>query len=61
MYMTEAKSEAQRREASTGELLVLAFCVAVVLFLAFFPSHAPGPLGGIRALEWARQSVALLH
>jgi hypothetical protein len=40
---------------------VLAFCVAVVLFLGFFPSHAPGIFGGIRALEWARQSVALLH
>ena len=61
MYMTEAKSQAPRRDASTGELLTLAFCVAVVLFLGFFPSHAPGPLGGIRALEWARQSVALLH
>ena len=42
MYMTEAKSQAPRREASTGELLTLAFCVAVVLFLGFFPSHAPG-------------------
>lgn len=61
MYMTEAKSETPRREASTGELLVLAVCVAVVLFLGFFPSHAPGILGGVRALEWARQSVALLH
>ena len=61
MYMTEAKSQTHRREASTGELLTLAFCVAVVLFLGFFPSHAPGIFGGIRALEWARQSIALLH
>lgn len=61
MCMTDAKSQTLRREASTGELLVLAVCVAVVLFPGFFPSHAPGILGGVRALEWARQSVALLH
>jgi len=61
MYMTEPTSQTPRRLASTGELLVLCSCVAVVLFLGFFPSHAPGIFGGIRALDWARQSVALLH
>ena len=60
MYMTEPRTESPRRIASTGELLVLAVCAVVVLFLVFFPSHAPGILGGVRALEWARASVAML-
>ena len=60
MYMTEPASESRRRIASTGELLVLAVCAVVVLFLGFFPSHAPGIFGGVRALEWARSSVAML-
>jgi len=61
MYMSDPKTTSPRRESSTGELLVLAVCVAMVLFLGFFPSHAPGLFGGIRALEWARESVALLY
>jgi NADH-quinone oxidoreductase subunit N len=61
MYMSDPKTTSPRRESSTGELLVLAVCVAMVLFLGFFPSHAPGVFGGIRALEWARESVALLY
>jgi hypothetical protein len=60
MYMTQPTSESPRRLASTGELLVLAVCAVVVLFLGFFPSSAPGIFGGVRALEWARSSVAIL-
>jgi len=60
MYMTEPATETPRRLASTGELLVLAVCAVVVLFLGFFPSSAPGIFGGVRALEWARSSVAML-
>jgi len=60
MYMAEAAAERPRRIAATGELLVLAACAIVVLFLGFFPSHAPGLFGGVRALEWARASVAML-
>ena len=60
MYMAEPTTTTRRRIASTGELLVLAVCAAVVLFLGFFPSHAPGVLDGIRALDWARASVAML-
>jgi NADH-quinone oxidoreductase subunit N len=60
MYMSEPRAETPRREVATGELLVLAVCALVVLFLGFFPMHAPGPLGGVRALEWARSSVATL-
>jgi len=32
----------------------------LVLLLGLFPTRAPGFLSGIAALEWARQSVALL-
>jgi NADH-quinone oxidoreductase subunit N len=60
MYMADAPTASPRRIASTGELLVLGVCAIVVLFLGFFPSHAPGVFGGIRALEWARSSVAML-
>jgi NADH-quinone oxidoreductase subunit N len=65
MYMAEPRDNAtgvaaERRIASTGELLALGVCAFVVLFLGFFPSHAPGVLGGVRALEWARASVAML-
>jgi NADH-quinone oxidoreductase subunit N len=60
MYMAEPRTDHARRIASTGELLVLAVCAVVVLFLGFFPSHAPGVFGGVRALEWARASVAML-
>jgi NADH-quinone oxidoreductase subunit N len=61
MYMSEAATETPRRHAATGELLVLAVCALVVLFLGFFPSSAPGVLGAVRALEWARSSVAMLY
>jgi NADH-quinone oxidoreductase subunit N len=60
MYMREPAGDTWRREASTGELFVLATCALVVLFLGIFPSHAPGFLSGVRALEWARTSVAML-
>jgi NADH-quinone oxidoreductase subunit N len=60
MYMNEPGEAALRHESSTGELLVLAVCAAVVLGLGLFPSRAPGFLSGIAALEWARASAALL-
>lgn len=61
MYMTsEPAAQTPRREAATGELFVLAVCAVVVLFLGFFPTQAPGAFGAVRALEWARSSVAML-
>jgi NADH-quinone oxidoreductase subunit N len=60
MYMSEPGEASLRQESSTGELLVLAVCVVLVLLLGLFPSRAPGFLSSIAALEWARQSVALL-
>lgn len=62
MYFGDAQAGAapQRREVSTGEALVLVLCAAVVLLFGFFPSSAPGILGGLRPLEWARSGVAML-
>ncbi|MEN8183815.1 MAG: NADH-quinone oxidoreductase subunit N [Myxococcota bacterium] len=60
MYMQEPSDEVPRAETSTGETLVLAVCAAGVVFFGIFPSHAPGMLSGIRALDWARESVAFL-
>ena len=62
MYFGDATSAAapQRREVSTGEALVLVLCAAIVLLFGFFPSSAPGILGGLRPLEWARYGVAML-
>lgn len=60
MYMREPHDEKPRAELSTGEGLVLLVCGFAVLFLGIFPNAAPGFLEPIRALDWARQSVALL-
>jgi NADH-quinone oxidoreductase subunit N len=60
MYMHEPHKTPPRMELSTGEILVLAACAFAVLFLGIFPNAAPGLLEPIRALDWARQSVALI-
>ena len=41
---------------------MLGLCAAVVLVLGFFPNEPPTELlSWIRALDWTRASVALLH
>jgi NADH-quinone oxidoreductase subunit N len=60
MYMQEPGAEAPRAESSTGELLVLGVCGVAVVLLGIFPGRTPLWLGGLRTLEWARDSVALL-
>jgi hypothetical protein len=62
MYMREPAGDASRRELASGEALVLATCAAAVLLLGIFPNEPPFEfLSWIRALDWTRQSVALLH
>ncbi len=61
MYMQEPAEEAPRAETSSGETLVLGVCAVGVIFFGIFPNHAPGIFSGIRALQWARESVALLY
>ena len=54
MYMREpAAAEGPRRELASGEFLVLAVCAAAVLLLGLLPNW-------FHALDWTRQSVALL-
>jgi hypothetical protein len=61
MYMREPAGEGVRRELASGEALVLATCAAAVLLLGVFPNEPPFAfLSWIRALDWTRQSVALL-
>ncbi len=60
MYMSEPGEAALRQESSSGEQLVLVVCAVVVILLGIFPGAGPGFMGRIRALEWARESVALL-
>ena len=60
MYMREPGAAPLRAESSTGELLVLAVCAFLVLALGFFPTSGPGLLSGLRPLQWARESAALL-
>jgi len=61
MYMREPVGDVSRRELASGEALVLAACAAVVLLLGIFPNQPPFDfLSWIRALDWSRQSVALL-
>jgi NADH-quinone oxidoreductase subunit N len=60
MYMREPGDAPFRGENSSGEWAVLAVCAAVVVLLGIFPNHAPGVLGWVRALDWVRESVALL-
>jgi NADH-quinone oxidoreductase subunit N len=60
MYMREPGDAKLRPEAATLEIVVLAVCAVVVVALGVFPSEAPWWLLDAHALDWARQSAALL-
>ena len=61
MYMHEPGEDTHRRELATGEGLVLALCAVAVLVLGLFPNNAPTfVFSWIRALDWTRESVAML-
>ncbi len=61
MYMREPDGERRSRELASGEAVVLAVCALAVLLLGFFPNDAPTFLfSWIRALDWTRDSVAML-
>ena len=62
MYMREPGANEIRSDLSSGEATVLALCAFAVLLLGFFPNQPPlGALSWIRALDWTRESVALLQ
>ncbi len=61
MYMREPGDEKPRAELSSGEWAVLAICAVAVLVLGIFPNNEAGDfLSWLRALDWSRESVALL-
>jgi NADH-quinone oxidoreductase subunit N len=60
MYMHEPSAATVRREISSGEAAVLLVCAVAVLLLGIFPNQPP-ELSWIRALDWTRESVALLR
>jgi NADH-quinone oxidoreductase subunit N len=63
MYMREPGAETPRMDLHSGEWLVLAACALGVVLLGLFPVEGPDILGlrWIDALDWARDSVALLR
>jgi NADH-quinone oxidoreductase subunit N len=61
MYMSEPGEEKPRLELSSGEWAVLAICAVAVLVLGIFPNNEPTDfLSWLRALDWSRESIALL-
>jgi NADH-quinone oxidoreductase subunit N len=60
MYMREPEGEEPRLETSTGEGLVLAVCAVAVVLLGIFPDAGPGFLSNFSALDWVKESIALL-
>jgi NADH-quinone oxidoreductase subunit N len=60
MYMREPTEAGVRTELSSGEAAVLAVCAFAVLLLGILPNQPPY-LSWIRALDWTRESVALLQ
>jgi len=60
MYMREPAPDEPRLETSTGEGLVLALCAIAIVLLGIFPAAGPGILSYIRALDWVKQSIAML-
>jgi NADH-quinone oxidoreductase subunit N len=61
MYMREPGEEKPRAELSSGEWAVLAICGVAVILLGIFPNNGPGDFfSWLRALDWSRESVALL-
>ena len=62
MYMREPGANEIRSDLSSGEATVLGVCALAVLLLGFFPNQPPiGFFSWIRALDWTRESVALLQ
>jgi NADH-quinone oxidoreductase subunit N len=61
MYMQEPGTVVPRRETASLEGLVLGVCAVVVVLLGIFPNNAPTFLfSWVRALDWTRDSIAML-
>ena len=60
MYMHEPTEADVRRDTSSLEASVLAICAFAVVLLGILPNQPPY-LSWIRALDWTRESIALLQ
>jgi NADH-quinone oxidoreductase subunit N len=60
MYMREPGGEAPRMLLHSAEGLVLCVCAVAVVLLGLFFSEGPGLFSWVRALDWTRESAAVL-
>jgi NADH-quinone oxidoreductase subunit N len=60
MYMREPGGEAPRPRLHSAEGLVLGVCAVAVVVLGLFFSEGPWPFAWVHALDWTRESAAVL-
>ena len=60
MYMREPGGETPRLRLHSAEGLVLGVCAFGVVLLGLFFSEGPGLFSWVRALDWTRESAAIL-
>jgi NADH-quinone oxidoreductase subunit N len=60
MYMREPGGEAPRMRLHSAEGLTLGVCALAVVLLGLFFSQGPWPFGWVQALDWTRESAAVL-
>jgi len=60
MYMREPGGEAPRMRLHSAEGIVLGVCAVAVVLLGLFFSEGPGIFSWVRALDWTRESAAIL-
>ena len=60
MYMREPGADLPRLRLHSAEGIVLAVCAVAVVALGLFPGQGPGPLSWVHAVDWARESAAVL-
>jgi NADH-quinone oxidoreductase subunit N len=60
MYMREPGAETPRLRLHSAEGLALGVCAVAVVLLGLFFSQGPWPFGWVHALDWTRESAAVL-
>jgi NADH-quinone oxidoreductase subunit N len=60
MYMREPGAEPPRLRLHSAEGLVLAVCAVAVIALGLFPGRGPLLLDWVQAIDWTRESAAVL-
>jgi NADH-quinone oxidoreductase subunit N len=60
MYMREPSGEAPRMKLHSAEGIVPGVCAVAVILLGLFFSQGPWPFGWVEAIDWTRESAAVL-